>query len=257
MRCKLLLVSSILLLAGCAQTTTTTTTTNAPNDQATAQTATTTTVQTAASPQAAAVPGQPAAALPAAATTAPRDACTLLTSDDIKEVQGEAFKDAKLSQRTDSSFAVAQCFYSMPTFTKSISLELTQAVAGSKTSPRDFWKENFARAAAEGERDKDRDRDRGRDKDKDKDKDKNKDKDKDKDKDKERGRGGEEEEEGAPPTHVAGVGDDAYWVNSRVSGALYVLKGNSFIRLSLGGADTDEARQKKAKALAQKALARF
>ena len=135
--------------------------------------------------------------------------------------------------------AVAQCFYTTPTFTKSVSLELTQAAAGGKTSPREFWKENFTRAATEGERE------RGRDKVK------------DKDKDKERGQRGEEEEGGAPPTHIAGVGDDAYWVNSRVSGALYVLKGGRFIRISLGGADTDAARQKKAKALAQKALARL
>jgi hypothetical protein len=249
MRCKLLLlvVSCILLFVGCAKTTTTTTTTT-PGGQATDQTAATTTAPPAGSPQAAAVPGQPAAA--SSATAGPRDACALLTSDDIKDVQGEAVKDAKSSQRNDSSFAVGQCFYTTPTFTKSVSLELTQAANGSKTSPRDFWKENFTRAATEGEREE-----RGRDKDRDKGRDK--DKDKDKNKDKERGRGGEEEGEGAPPTHVAGIGDDAYWVNSRVSGALYVLKGNSFIRISLGGAEDDAARQKKAKALAQKALARL
>lgn len=256
MRFKLLLlVSSILLLAGCARTTQTTTTTTAPSGQATNQTATTTTVPPAGSPQAAAVPGQPAGASPAAAT-GPRDACALLTSDDIKDVQGEAVKDAKSSQRNDASFAVGQCFYTTPTFTKSVSLELTQAANGSKTSPRDFWKENFTRAAAEGEREE-RERERGRDKDRDKGRDKDRDKDKDKEKAKERGRGGEEEEEGAPPTHITGVGDDAYWVNSRVSGALYVLKGNSFIRISLGGAEDDAARQKKAKALALKALARL
>ncbi len=248
MRCKLLLllISCALTLAGCNRTTTTTTTTTAPGGQTTDQTNATTTAQPAASPQASA-PAQSAAApgqTPAAA--APRDACALLTSDDIREVQGEAIKDAKSTQRADSSFAVAQCFYTTPTFTKSVSLELTQG-AGGKTSPRDFWRENFARAGREGEHEE-RDRDRDRDKDKGK----------GKDKDKERGRRGEEEEEGgAPPTRIAGIGDDAYWVNSRVSGALYVLKGDKFIRISLGGADNDAMRQKKARALAQKALARL
>ena len=179
---------------------------------------------------------RPAATQPNAPASAnAKDACALLTSDDVKTVQGEEVKETKPSQRSDSSFAIAQCFYTTPTFTKSISLEVTQAAPGSKTSPRDFWRENFTRAA---ERDKERE--------------------KDKDKDKARGgHGGEEEEEGAPPQRITGLGDEAYWINSRVSGALYVLKGDRFIRLSLGGTDTDAVRQKKAKTLAQKALSRL
>ena len=173
-----------------------------------------------------------------------KDACALLTSDDIKAVQGEEIKETKPSQRSDSSFAIAQCFYTTPTFTKSVSLEVTQAMPGSRTSPRAFWRENFTRAAEEGERDKERERDRAKDKDKDKDKTGG-------------GRGAEEEEKGPPPQRVSGVGDEAYWVNGRVSGALYALKGDRFIRISLGGTDTDAVRQKKARTLAQKALSRL
>src|SRR5207248_6741228 len=221
-------------------------TANAPAQTTTEQTVMTTS-QPAASPQATGSP-QTAANTSASTGTQPnvpvsanaKDACALLTSDDVKAVQGEEVKETKPSQRSDSSFAIAQCFYTTPTFTKSISLEVTQAAPGSKTNPRDFWRENFTRAAEEGERDKAKDRDRAKDKDKDKNK-----------------AGGEEEEKGAPPQRITGLGDEAYWINSRVSGALYVLKGDRFIRLSLGGTDTDAVRQKKAKTLAQKALSRL
>jgi len=248
MRAKLLSLSLLcaVSLAGCTSNSNTNQTANAPA-QTTITDQTVTTTQPAASPQASGSPqtavdtsGVPVGTQPNAPASAnAKDACALLTSDDVKMVQGEEVKETKPSQRSDSSFAIAQCFYTTPTFTKSISLEVTQAAPGSKTSPRDFWRENFTRAA---ERDKERE----------------KDKDKDKDKDKARGgHGGEEEEEGAPPQRITGLGDEAYWINSRVSGALYVLKGDRFIRLSLGGTDTDAVRQKKAKTLAQKALSRL
>ena len=44
---------------------------------------------------------------------------------------------------------------------------------------------------------------------------------------------------------------------SRVGGALYVLKGNSYVRISIGGAVAQEAKIKKTKALAAKAIARL
>jgi hypothetical protein len=238
MRFKLPLLSFLcaLAFASCTSSSNTNQTTNAPTQTTTANQTVTTTSQPGASPQASG-PQQTAANAPGATTsTQPisakaKDACALLTSDDIKEVQGEEVKETKLSQRTDSSFDIAQCFYTTPTFTKSVSLEVTQAAPSSMTSPRQFWQENFARAA---ERSREKEKDKAR-----------------------AGRGAEEEEEGAPPQRVAGLGDDAYWVNSRVSGALYVLKGDRFIRLSLGGTDADAVRQKKIKTLAQKALSRL
>ncbi|HYX43383.1 MAG TPA: hypothetical protein VE821_16875 [Pyrinomonadaceae bacterium] len=249
MRAKLLSLSLLcaVSLAGCTSNSNTNQTANAPA-QTTITDQTVTTTQPAASPQASGSPqtavdtsGVPVGTQPNAPASAnAKDACALLTSDDVKTVQGEEVKETKPSQRSDSSFAIAQCFYTTPTFTKSISLEVTQAAPGSKTNPRDFWRENFTRAAEEGERDKAKDRDRAKDKDKDKNK-----------------AGGEEEEKGAPPQRITGLGDEAYWINSRVSGALYVLKGDRFIRLSLGGTDTDAVRQKKAKTLAQKALSRL
>jgi hypothetical protein len=53
------------------------------------------------------------------------------------------------------------------------------------------------------------------------------------------------------------VGEEAYWTGNPITGALYVLKGNSFLRISVGGSADEEARFQKAKTLAQKALLRL
>ncbi len=245
MRVKPLLLAAAcaLALGGCANSNTNQTA-NVPAPSPGAE-QTTTPGQPNASPQAPGAPQQQTAVLPTAPARGNSDACALLTSDEIKAVQGEAVKESTPSQRGEASFAVAQCFYTTPTFTKSISLELTQRAANAKTSPRDFWEEHFGRyekaGGREGKSEREREREREREQ--------------------EKRRGGREEEEeeaeGTPPTPVSGIGDEAFWVNSRVSGALYVLQGDRFIRISLGGADDDATRQKKAKTLAQKVLPRL
>jgi hypothetical protein len=190
-----------------------------------------------------AVAGQTAGASATNATTAAGasknvDACALLTSDDIKAVQGEAVTESKPSRHDDPSLQVSQCFFSTTTFNKSVSLELTR---GDGQSARRFWDERFARAREEGGKSE---REREREK-------------RERDKKKAEPQRGEEEEEGAPPTAIKGLGDEAYWASSRVNGTLYARKGDAFIRVSIGGADDDAARLRKAKALAQRALARL
>src|SRR5712691_9421689 len=54
------------------------------------------------------------------------DACTLLTSKEIQSVQGEALKEVKSSGRTDAGFSTSQCFFTLPTFTNSISMTVTR-----------------------------------------------------------------------------------------------------------------------------------
>ncbi len=53
------------------------------------------------------------------------------------------------------------------------------------------------------------------------------------------------------------IGHEAYWVSNRFGGVLYVLKGNAFISIGLGGTDEEETKLKKFKMLAQKALQRL
>ncbi|MDQ1638560.1 MAG: hypothetical protein QOF62_1899 [Pyrinomonadaceae bacterium] len=185
--------------------------------------------------------GSPSAPQVAAAVKPKVDACALLDSKEIQTVQGEAVKETKLSGQAGGGLQISQCFFTLPTFSNSISLLVAQKGDGADAKdPRDFWRETFQKGSA-GEKERERERDK---------------KDRDKDK-KAGGRSEEEEDEGAPPQKVAGVGDDAYWIGSRVGGALYVLKGNSYLRISIGGAGDQTNKINKSKTLAQKAIARL
>ena len=85
---------------------------------------------------------------------------------------------------------------------------------------------------------------------------------------KEKNRGGElkgsrtdererEEEEGARPQPVPRLGDEAFWTGSHVGSALYVLKRDVFIRISVGGSGDLASKFEKSKTLAQVALRRL
>lgn len=167
----------------------------------------------------------------ASETKAKTDACSLLTTSDIQSVQNEAVKETNASGSSQGGFSVSQCFFTLPTFTKSISLQVTQRADGAGgRDPREFWTATFHR---EREAEKDR-RDN-----------------------KKKNARGEEEEENTPPLKVSGVGDEGFWVGSRVGGALYVLKGDSYIRVSIGGTGTQSDQIQRSKTLAQKVVARL
>jgi hypothetical protein len=167
------------------------------------------------------------------------DVCALLTSDDLKSVQGEPVKEAQRSDRRDGDFIVAQCYYALPTTSNSVVLNVTTANEGQGAgNPRKFWKDTFGRDEAKGGgREKEREREKVK-----------------KDKPK---AGGEEEESDAAPEKINGLGDEAFWIASRVGGALYVLKKDVFFRLSVGGAGDEKAKLKKSKTLAQQVLKRI
>lgn len=188
--------------------------------------------------------GSPSAAQVATAVKPKIDACAMLNSNEIERVQGEAVKETKLSGQAGGGLQISQCFFTLSTFSKSISLLVAQKGDGANAKdPKDFWRETFAKGAGE-EKDRERERERERDK-------------KDRDQDKKAGGRGEEEEESTPPQKVSGVGDDAFWVGSRVGGALYVLKGNAYLRISIGGLGDQTSKMNKSKTLAQKAIARL
>ena len=60
-----------------------------------------------------------------------------------------------------------------------------------------------------------------------------------------------------PPEKVEGVGDEAYWVESGSTGALYAIQANRFIRVAIGGSDGKAIRIEKAKRLAELVLKRL
>jgi hypothetical protein len=169
------------------------------------------------------------------------DVCNLLTSDDLKAVQGEAFKEAQRSDRIDGNFVVAQCYYAMPNTVNSVVVNVTSAKdeAGAR-SPKEYWEQTFGRdeeKGREGEREKEKTGARARDK--------------DNAKGRERGEEGEERE--SPPQRVNALGDEAFWVGSAVGGALYVLKNDLFFRVSIGGGD-QKSKLNKSRELAETIL---
>src|SRR5215217_3838543 len=74
----------------------------------------------AATPTPAATPA-PVAQIPQSKT------CALLTADELKEAQGEPLTDAQGSEHTAGPLSMSQCFYRLPTFDKSVNLEVVRA----------------------------------------------------------------------------------------------------------------------------------
>lgn len=231
-RASLLLVCALLLGAGCKSNTQPA----ANNGAATPE------INTASSSASPLQPGAPPSAQSATAVKPKVDACAMLTTKEIEAVQGEAVKETKLSGQAGGGLQISQCFFTLPTFSNSISLLVAQKGDGlDAKDPKEFWRETFGRAGNEGnERERERERES-----------------KARDKDKKETKRGEEEEEGNPPQKVSGVGEDAYWVGSRVGGALYVLKSNAYVRISIGGAGDQTSKINKSKTLAQKIIARL
>jgi hypothetical protein len=150
-------------------------------------------------------------------------ACALLSPEAIHRATGEQATNAKATSQTAGDVRQSQCFYTLPTFTNSISVTLTSPSGMRRDAAREVWERWFHR----GEGDKDRGKPES-----------------------------QEEEAAASAAPMAGVGDEAFWVHSFV-GNLYVRKGNRFLRISLGGKMNDDERQAKAKALAADALRRL
>jgi hypothetical protein len=170
----------------------------------------------------------------AASKRAKIGACGLITNEEAQAIQGSPIKDAKGSEQSDGSFRVAQCFYSAETFNKSVSLAVTQSDPASPKArnPKDFWKETFGRYEGEAKEEKG-------------------------DEEKKKSLREEDEEKERPPKKLEGIGDAAYWTANRMGGALYVLKNDVFIRISVGGPESEEAQINRCKALAEKALSRL
>jgi hypothetical protein len=169
------------------------------------------------SPQRGADP-QSAQATPAekvVATSAPIDACSLLTPDEIAAVQGESPQEMKPSEQPARGLMMYDCLFALPTFTNSISLSVAQSGSGGQANPRDVWQETFATANAKAS------------------------------------------EKSPPPRPIEGIGEAAFWTGDDRIGALYVLKGARYLRISVGGAGDREEKINKCRTLAEAALTRM
>ena len=163
------------------------------------------------------------------------DACSLLTSEEIASVQGETVQATKGGSRADGGLSTSQCFFQLPTFSRSISLEVTEDVSGSGKTEQ-FWERRFGEGAERSEAEEERaerQRELG-----------------------EKAETGEQSVD-AGPQPVEGIGDEAFWSGTQVNGSLYVRKGPSIIRLSVGGPADQAAKIEAAKRLAEKVAAKL
>jgi hypothetical protein len=170
------------------------------------------------------LPSPSAAAVAAAPTasnpsTPPADnfACTLLTTEEIQAVQGEPVKSTKPSAHTVGGMISSQCYFELPTPVNSVVLTVTRQSEGGR-EPGESWRETFHREPGATKKEE-----------------------------------GEEKE----PLEVEGIGDEAFWTGTRVGGALYVLKGNSYIRISVGGTGDQTQKIENSKKLAESVLKRL
>lgn len=148
-----------------------------------------------------------------------RDPCRLLSDSEVRLVQGHAPAQKTPSAPPGGSFQFTQCFYRTPEFTSSVSVAVGVPLAtdSKRSGPRQYWQQQFHPQV--------------------------------------KATPGRKKKE--PPKPISGLGDEAFWVGDPFSGALYVLKGEVFLRLSVGGAPDETQKIKRAKALAVHALKRL
>ena len=195
----------------------------------------------------------PAAEQPPAQTPPQSATCRMLSSEDVREVQGEAPQDAQGSEHLAGGLSMSQCFYRLPTFSKSVNVEVVRASEGSSADAlKKFWRDRFhpeAVEARERERELKEEREREREL----------------MKERERASGQvregghkEEEREGEGeeprPRRVKSLGEEAYWSGNQITAALSVLSKNAVVRVSVGGPESPDEKIKKASALARKIL---
>lgn len=148
-----------------------------------------------------------------------RDPCRLLSDAEMRAVQGHAPAQKIPSEQPAGSFQFTQCFYRTAEFTSSVSVAVGVPLAtdSKRAGPRDYWQTQFNKQV--------------------------------------KAVPGRKKKE--PPKPVSGLGDEAFWVGDAMTGALYILKGEVFLRVSAGGPPDQTQKIKRAKDLAVYALKRL
>ena len=174
----------------------------------------------------------PAARQPPAAKKP--DACALLADADVRTVLGVTVKERRPGTQQARGLLLSQCYLGTG-MARSVSIAVAgNTKSGRKTvTPRAFWHDQFHGPDEHGADRKGEKREAARQADT---------------------RDQEGETKARP---IGGVGDEAFWSGTRVAGALYVLRGNTFIRVSVGGIGDEQERIEKSRRLALIALARL
>jgi hypothetical protein len=187
-------------------------------------------------------PGLTPGDLPPPAAPAALDACALLTHDEVAGVQEDEVVEAAPSRQVSDELEAARCFYRTGDFARSVSLEVTRRgpSLGDGPGARERWRSLFAGAGDDEEREGEAE---GRSR-------------------RHHPSGeiaapAEAPDERSEAVAVEGLGEEAFWVGTAVYGALYVLHGDAYLRLSLGGPGDLESKLQRARRLAAAALPRL
>lgn len=154
-----------------------------------------------------------------------QDVCSLLTKEEIQSVQGSPIREATSSVRADGGLRVAQCFYTAQDYSKSVVLATTQSDLNQQNPKRNLkqlWDKTFHREFKKKEEEETK-------------------------------RETEEEREGPPPKKITDLGEEAFWS----SGSLYIFTKDSFIRIAIGGPESEETKIARLKTLGEKIIQRF
>jgi len=181
------------------------------------------------------------------------DACSLLTGAEIAGLLGEPLDTLHPSVSSAGNLKISHCLFVTRNFAKSASLDVAMPASGDSSgrSLRTFWRNQFhsqqkdkqerlpashkipAQLAFSPSRDiQDVDAADNQSE-------------------------SEEESESGKARAIPALGEEAYWVGSRVAGALYVLQGNRFLRISVGGIPNETTRIAKSKTIASAVLPRL
>src|SRR5215213_8726990 len=88
-------------------------------------------------------PAPPAATpAPAAAQIPQSRTCALLSAEELKEVQGEAPEAGQGSEHATGPLSMSQCFFRLPTFARSVNLEVVRAARGADAL-QEYWRKRF------------------------------------------------------------------------------------------------------------------
>lgn len=150
---------------------------------------------------------------PPAPAVSPINACALLTGEEIEAILGEAVQEQTPSAKIETGVANAQCFFKLPTFTKSISVSVTQGSGPGPHAPRAFWKTAFSDQKVQPPERAD-----GRIK--------------------------------LAPERVEGLGEEAFWTGGP-AGGLYVLKGETVLFIGIGSSGDEATRRVNVRRIAE------
>ncbi len=160
------------------------------------------------------------------ASAANIDVCKLLTNAEIEAVQGEHVEQTRPNTRASGGLLISDCLFRTTTPSKSVSVELVMRDPNSSSAltPQEYWRKQFGSVGPETETQTSETR---------------------------------EGHETPNARRITGIGQQAYWVGNPIAGALYVLQGERFMRVSVGGVRDEKVRIERSKAIAVAALKRL